>query len=588
MDTGPTTGDYELMKTRHARIGIIALMAMGWFVVTALPTVAAEPKPEAGEMPVQRPLWEPINKWDRKAEDEFAAFVEQLGTVRARFGCVKLHHCLQKPEANMLWSEEDRTLKVFSDCADVPYTLRAYFAYKTKRPFQWMRTIRGGRYKIGNKPRTFADFLAPDLRDVRHFLARVSMYVHSGFYRMHGNVEETDTYAVDVHRKSVRPGTVYYDPKGHVLIVYKVEDNGVVRLLDGHPDNTLTRARFGEKFARGSARLGGGFRNWRWYRLEKDDDDRYRFVRETNAEIHARGGDHSETAQYKKSYKMEEYWLNYFGWVRAKLSKNGMRIKPVEEFDELVESLCSDVLDRVDAVQIALDAGLHKKAQPSALPDNIYGTSGEWETYSTPSRDARLKAAVREIHRFVTASLQMADDGDRRLVYDGGARRLLKDLTTHWERLQRTEGCQFSYHNSLGKAVAINIAGVLDRLFAMSFDPYHCPELRWGAEPGSPEYATCPQNATKVRWYSNEQKLRNRIERIYGQPTGLDFGPATSPQIHVGLQLVDLKTKLNAKGKSAASLIAGSGWKMPAHEETLDQKECANRALKPSLQGDNP
>jgi hypothetical protein len=576
------------MKTCHARTGIISLIAMCWVMVIAPPTLGAEPEVDAEKMIVQRPLWEPINKWDRKAEEEFAAFVEQLGTVRARFGCVKLHHCLQKPEANMLWSEEDRTLKVFSDCADVPYTLRAYFAYKTKRPFQWMRTIRGGRYKIGNKPRTFANFLAPDLRDVRHFLARVSMYVHSGFYRMHGNVEDTDTYAVDVHRKSVRPGTVYYDPKGHVLIVYKVEDNGVVRLLDGHPDNTLTRARFGDKFARGSARLGGGFRNWRWYRLEKDDDERYRFVRETNAEIHARGGDHSETAQYKKSYKVEEYRLNYFAWVRAKLSKNGMRIKPVEEFTELVESLCSDVKDRVHAVQIALDAGLHKKAQPAALPDNIYGTSGEWEIYSTPSRDARLKAAVREIHRFVIESLQMAEAGDRRLVFDGDERRLLKELTVNWERLQTVDSCQFSYRNSQGNSVALSIADVLDRLFVLSFDPYHCPELRWGAVPGTPEYTTCPRNATKVRWYENEQKLRNRIERIYGKPTGLDFGPATSPQIHVGLQLAELAAKLHQKAASAAPLIAGSGWAVPPVEGTLPAKECANDAPKPGLQVENP
>ena len=38
-------------------------------------------------------------------------------------------------------------------------------------------------------------------------------------------------------------------------------------------------------------------------------------------------------------------------------------------------------------------------APDSWQPDNnIYGTNGDWELYSTPSRDARLKASVREIN----------------------------------------------------------------------------------------------------------------------------------------------------------------------------------------------
>ena len=56
--------------------------------------------------------------------------------------------------------------------------------------------------------------------------------------------------------------------------------------------------------------------------------------------------------------------------------------------------------------------------------------------------------------------------------------------------------------------MALTIDTVLDRLFALSFDPYHCPELRWGAAAGSPELSSCPDNAEKLGWYRAEQRLR--------------------------------------------------------------------------------
>jgi hypothetical protein len=58
------------------------------------------------------------------------------------------------------------------------------------------------------------------------------------------------------------------------------------------------------------------------------------------------------------------------------------------------------------------------------------------------------------------------------------------------------------------------------RLFALSFDPYHCPELRWGAK-GS-ELTTCPDNAYKFDWYRAEQGLRNQIERTYDERMDFD------------------------------------------------------------------
>ncbi len=50
------------------------------------------------------------------------------------------------------------------------------------------------------------------------------------------------------------------------------------------------------------------------------------------------------------------------------------------------------------------------------------------------------------------------------------------------------------------------------RLFAMSFDPYHCLERRWGD--------ACNDDPLKQAWYDAEQNLRNQIERTYDAHMG--------------------------------------------------------------------
>ena len=47
--------------------------------------------------------------------------------------------------------------------------------------------------------------------------------------------------------------------------------------------------------------------------------------------------------------------------------------------------------------QLARAAALHQRPHPNYLPWNIYGTTGDWETWSTPSRDAALKVVVRDL-----------------------------------------------------------------------------------------------------------------------------------------------------------------------------------------------
>ena len=121
---------------------------------------------------------------------------------------------------------------------------------------------------------------------------------------------------------------------------------------------------------------------------------------------------------------------------------------------------------------------------------------------------------------------------------------LIKKYNEIWTKHGKSPSCQVSYTNSRKKEITLTLNEVIARLFKLSFDPYMCPELRWGATPkNAAEFASCPDSKYKLKWYSSQQKLRNRIERIYGVPTPLSFGPSESPKLQITELLDSLAQK---------------------------------------------
>src|SRR5204862_200782 len=140
-------------------------------------------------------------------------------------------------------------------------------------------------------------------------------------------------------------------------------------------------------------------------------------------------------------------------------------------------SLCNDLKERGRTIDTAIAAGLDKKAAPDFLPGNIYASENEeWEAYSSPSRDASLRS------KFVQMTLDLAN-------YVLGLQAEGRDYREIWELRGRLEkayqesaaACRLTYTSSAGTPVSFGFDNAVDRLFAMSFDPYHCVERRWGA-----------------------------------------------------------------------------------------------------------
>ena len=82
-----------------------------------------------------------------------------------------------------------------------------------------------------------------------------------------------------------------------------------------------------------------------------------------------------------------------------------------------------------------------------------------------------------------------------------------------------TPGGVGSVHAGIQFAL-VTFYDVAQRAYAISFDPYDCIELRWGA--GEAERATCQQSQKKLRWYEAEQRLRNDPARSTSEAYDLD------------------------------------------------------------------
>jgi hypothetical protein len=85
--------------------------------------------------------------------------------------------------------------------------------------------------------------------------------------------------------------------------------------------------------------------------------------------------------------------------------------------------------------------------------------------------------------------------------------------------------CHVTYRNSRSDPVTLTMDEVMQRLFDLSFDPYACPERRWGAR--GPELETCAEDPGKAAWYQAQAPLRslNLPVKMPRNPTREELAP---------------------------------------------------------------
>ena len=511
--------------------------------------------------------------WTERDEKGYEEFVQRIGES----GCRNMHACLTGAASNPLYRASNPAgMHFYADCADLPYMLRAYYAWKNGLPFSYSAAVtplgysKDIRYTArGNFISTRRDLLDAGI-DARRAIPQIVDAISSAHYRYPPDYTGRllpDHYPVKIARDSIKPGTIIYDPNGHVAVIYKVTAEGRIHYIDTHPDNSLTRGVYGKAFARSSPGMGAGFKRWRPQTLvgaAQGPDGSYRGgqirlapdkeIADWSVEQFFGTEANRPKLWSTGKFVLESETLEYYDYVRRRLANAGFKYDPLEETRSMVRALCEDLKYRVDAVDVAIKAGIHKRPQPDRLPNNIYGTDGDWETYSTPSRDARLKTAFRELREEVARFLTLASTGNNRLAYAGGD--IHGDIRRAYS--EETSACTIAYARGDGSEKQLPFAEVERRLFALSFDPHHCAERRWGAHEPE-ELATCADGADKRAWYEAQQRLRNQPDRTYDVRMGFSLADLKRAGPGTGIDrspVVDVLSLLGGKAQPAEASVA--------------------------------
>jgi len=453
-----------------------------------------------------RSVWPVEQPWSRATENLYSAWIEALfdAPLDEQPTWPVLHLVLRDPARNFLHDHlgygEDGNEKVAPhidpDCADLPYTLRAYFAFKLGLPFGYSRCTRGGG-GIPPSCRRFYSALGANegasgaVRRLGRFLRMpLANTVHSGTVRIPGESNRSDFYPIALTSSSLRPGAIFADPYGHILVVARrvpqtESAGGIMFAVDGQPDGTVSRRRYwrGNFLFNDDPKLGGpGFKRFRPVVVERGVTRQLK-----NQEI----ADHPTYGDFS----LEQYEIGIEGFYdRVDDVLSPEPIDPKRAFLETLQALDEQVRRRVLSVQNAID---FLQEHPSRIPmprgAEIFITVGAWEDYSTPSRDMRLLIALDVVRSFPARVAR------RPQRYAMPAEQSSEEVKAQLEELLKTEAARrkFTYRRSNGSEWELSLADVIDRIegFEMAYNPNDCAEKRWAAPAGSDELSTCNRHA---------------------------------------------------------------------------------------------
>ena len=456
---------------------------------------AAAPPPAAGG------TWPLRNNWNRASENLYSAWIEKLfdAPLDAEPSWPTLREVLHDRSRNVLFNylgrgEDEAKIVISPDCADLVYFLRAYFAYKMGLPFGYSKCSRGGG---GSPPKCYGWFTnqnpdaARPAASFAEYLRVVADAVQSGAVRVAANDDRTDFYTVPLSQQTLRPGTVYADPYGHVMVLVRrvpqaAGSAGVFLAVDGEPDGTVARKRFWRGnflFAHEPSLGSPGFKRFRPIVREAGGGLR----RLSNAEI-ARDPQYGDFALQQSQLSVEDFY------DRMDDVMSPQPLDPFRAMKAAIDSLEEQVKTRVGSVENG------RKYQnghggDAGMPDGpaIFATTGAWEDFATPARDFRLLIAI-DVVRFYPD--KVARQPQRYAMPFGKS---VAGVQAEMQRVLASElaSRKFTYTRSDGSAWTLSLKDVVDRAaeYEMGYNLNDCVELRWGAPAGSAEASTCKRHA---------------------------------------------------------------------------------------------
>ncbi len=453
---------------------------------------------------------ERLKMWDLATEAFYSAWVEELfGAPREEnLNFPSLEPVLRNTERNFLYNylglNEDKSLPLTPDCADLPYTLRAYFAWKVGLPIAFRAC---GRGSANIPPRCSSPSIMTEFTrgissqtNFKKFSRLLANTVHSGSARTGLKDESTDLYPIPLKREMLWPGTVYADPYGHILVLVEwvpQTDNrpGMLLAVDAQPDNSVTRKRIweGTLLFANTDNAGPGFKAFR--PLIPMASGKWRAL------------SNNELIDYPgfTSFSLEQDQLtpnDFYAKLAKLINPNGL--DPMQAYDAMLTALVEQIETRVTSIDNG--EAYFRKNPRSVIPipsgAAIFQTIGPWEDYSTPSRDMRLIIAINVLNNLPE---QIVRHPELFVLSNQSPEKIRAEIEQY--HAQRIQESSIRYTRTDGSSWELSVAEVLARkpAYEMTYNPNDCVEIRWGAKPDTEEYATCRRHAPAEQRAKMEQ-----------------------------------------------------------------------------------
>lgn len=295
--------------------------------------------------PANAVVWKAEHKWDEKWENTYREWVKNNWTEE-------------------FFMDEKKPLyyKYEHDCADAVYAMRLIFAYEHKLPFVIHNASRPGKY-ISNSMKKWDKL--PKLKRVRKFLDYVA------------DKTSTKTLGIDsypIALNQIKPGDLYAAPGVHSYQIVNITESGVAEVMSS---TTPKAARFLDRIESFPFYVPEDRKNFR--------DGYRRFIQPQNIRKSIRKQPGFNAEQYRIAAAVKQNYVRFTDIIASALGKRPE--KPEEKTLRLLIALCMYANDRSVYVYDALWhlQKLRKKGRRCM-------NAREYDSYSTPSRDRRLKA----------------------------------------------------------------------------------------------------------------------------------------------------------------------------------------------------
>ena len=526
----------------HLPVKSLKLSAAIILSLLLVPAFAADFNPAT--IHSDRGAWPVYRQWNHAEIAHFAKWIEHIydvkknGTHEQRLA--KIERVLTDPDINLLLDPEFagepvnpqlgkdsmRAMHGILDCGKLTVSLSGYYAYRRGLP--WMinavrsgdgTDIRQSAFNIPTAGRASIEYSSP----YAFFSDAVTSFC-TGNFRIEPtgqNAELSDTVPVAINRDALMPGCLYY-LDGHVLVVAKIDKYGEIYFLDSTTSSTrdiythnglnavtgLTPARTGA--TNPWAGCYRGFRMQRWPIAEVNSDGKVtRVRRRTDEEMKEFG---YSTEQYEKladlttsgSILENDVNLNSFlTFVRFRM-RTADKIDPIK----VMEAYADQLLDLLERREELVQAGWHDALDngPITFPEkqgstNIFNAPGRWGAWTSAPIDIDVRGKYFYMMQWVDTALETFESAPdtlevnsdfRNSIFTRGDLAVALYLAKNGMFRERS----FTYTNSMDEKVTLSLLDVERRLYDLSFDPNHPPELRWGAPAGSAEAATARQMDT--------------------------------------------------------------------------------------------